>query len=87
MHFKFLFRFAGGRLSMCYNAVDRHVNEGRGGQRAIVWDSPISGGHKSELTYSQLQDKVSIYSKILHGLKRVGYLFNVNITPQESSRQ
>lgn len=49
--------FPGGRLSLCYNAVDRHVDEGRGQTRAIVWDSPITG-QKSTRNYAQLQQNV-----------------------------
>ena len=49
--------FSGGRLSMCYNAVDRHVDEGRGDTKALIWDSPITS-QKSDLTYTQLKDKV-----------------------------
>ena len=50
--------FTGGELSMCYNAVDRHVDEGFGEQAALVWDSPITGS-KDSITFNQLQDKVS----------------------------
>ena len=51
--------FVGGRLSLCFNAVDRHVDEGRGGQKALVWDSPITGG-KSQITYAELKSKVRL---------------------------
>ena len=30
-------------LNTCYNAVDRHVERGRGKQRAIIYDSPVTG--------------------------------------------
>jgi len=50
--------FAGGELSLCYNAVDRHVDEGFGEQAALVWDSPITG-KKDTVTFKELQDKVS----------------------------
>ena len=50
--------FPGGRLSLCYNAVDRHVDEGNGNKNAIIWDSPITG-QKSTRTYAELQDNVS----------------------------
>lgn len=50
--------FVNGELSLCYNAVDRHVDDGHGGQAAIIWDSPISGA-KRTISYSQLQDEVS----------------------------
>ena len=33
--------FAGGMLNTCYNAVDRHVEAGRGDQAAIHLDSPV----------------------------------------------
>ena len=34
--------FAGGRLNTCYNAVDRHVEAGRGDQLAVIYDSPVT---------------------------------------------
>jgi propionyl-CoA synthetase len=49
--------FVGGRLSLCYNAVDRHVDEGHGKRLAIVWESPITG-KKASLNYAELQKKV-----------------------------
>lgn len=36
--------FPGGRLSMCYNAVDRHVDEGRGHQVLLHWSHVVSYG-------------------------------------------
>lgn len=43
---------------MCYNAVDRHVDGGRGEQAAIIYDSPV-GGAKEVITYRELQRQVS----------------------------
>ena len=40
------------------NHTDRHVENGRASQKALVWDSPITGA-KSSLTYLQLKEKVS----------------------------
>ena len=34
--------FAGGRLNTCYNALDRHVDAGRGEQLALIYDSPVT---------------------------------------------
>ena len=34
--------FAGGELNTCYNAIDRHVEGGRGDQAAIIYDSPVT---------------------------------------------
>ena len=56
--------FPGGELSVCYNAVDRHVDEGHGEQPALVWDSPITG-NKDTVTYAQLQDKVARLAGVL----------------------
>ena len=50
--------FAGAECNTCYNAVDRHVENGRGDQAAIIYDSPITG-KKQTLTYAELQDQVS----------------------------
>lgn len=47
----------GGKLNMCYNAVDRHVASGRGEQPAIFYDSPVTGT-KQTITYRELLDQV-----------------------------
>ncbi len=46
--------FADGRLNGCWNAVDRHVAAGRGGQTAILHDSAYTG-QVTRVTYAQLQ--------------------------------
>ena len=38
--------FTGGRTNVCYNAVDRHVEQGHGEQLAIIHDSPITGSQQ-----------------------------------------
>lgn len=43
---------------MCYNAVDRHVESGRGEQPAIIYDSPVTGT-KQVITFRELQDQVT----------------------------
>ncbi|MGH1367025.1 MAG: AMP-binding protein [Maritimibacter sp.] len=50
--------FADGLVNTCYNAVDRHVENGRADQVAIIYDSPITG-KQDKITYAQLQDKVA----------------------------
>lgn len=50
--------FSDGMVNTCYNAVDRHVEAGRGDQSAIIYDSPITGT-KSNISYSELQTRVS----------------------------
>ncbi len=50
--------FSDGMLNTCYNAVDRHVEAGRGDQVAIIHDSPITGTtHK--ITFAELQSRVA----------------------------
>jgi len=34
--------FSGGELNTCFNAVDRHVRDGRGDQAAVIYDSPAT---------------------------------------------
>uniref|UniRef100_A0AAR2K2M9 Acyl-CoA synthetase short-chain family member 3, mitochondrial n=1 Tax=Pygocentrus nattereri TaxID=42514 RepID=A0AAR2K2M9_PYGNA len=64
-------RFVGGELNMCFNAVDRHVEAGRGDQPAIIHDSPVTGT-KQIITYRELQDQVSRLAGVLvkHGVKK-----------------
>ncbi|MGB0661065.1 MAG: propionate-CoA ligase PrpE [Mangrovicoccus sp.] len=50
--------FSDGQCNTCYNAVDRHVEAGRGDQVAIIHDSPITHS-KHEITYSELKDRVA----------------------------
>jgi propionyl-CoA synthetase len=50
--------FPDGRLNTCHNAVDRHVLAGRGGQMALLWDSPITG-RSASLTYAELQHRTA----------------------------
>jgi len=50
--------FPGGMLNTCHNAVDRHVDAGRGDQAALVYDSPVTGTMR-RFTYRQLRDEVA----------------------------
>jgi len=50
--------FPGGHLNTCYNALDRHVEAGRGDQPALIYDSPLSQIKRS-FSYRELLDKVS----------------------------
>lgn len=47
---------------MCYNAVDRHVESGRGDQPAIIYDSPVTGT-KQIITFGELRDQVNVILK------------------------
>jgi len=50
--------FPGGQLNMCYNAVDRHVDEGNGDRIALIYDSPVTG-QKQRYSYAELQREVA----------------------------
>jgi len=56
--------FPGGRLNTCYNAVDRHVENGRGDQAAIIYDSPVTGTQR-RISYSELRDEVAVFAGVL----------------------
>ncbi|XP_039250065.2 acyl-CoA synthetase short-chain family member 3, mitochondrial-like [Styela clava] len=59
--------FLGGEINHCYNAVDRHVEKGRGSQPAIIHDSPVTKS-VSKMTYSELLDQVSRLAGVLSKL-------------------
>jgi propionyl-CoA synthetase len=56
--------FPGGRLNTCYNAVDRHVQNGRGEQAAIIYDSPVTGTQR-HISYRELQSEVAVFAGAL----------------------
>jgi propionyl-CoA synthetase len=56
--------FAGGMLNTCHNALDRHVAAGRGGQPALIYDSPVTGTVAS-FTYAELLDRVARFAGAL----------------------
>ena len=63
--------FVGGSLNGCYNALDRHVEEGRGDQTALIYDSPVTQT-KARYSYAEMRDKTAKFAGVLkaHG---VGY--------------
>jgi len=50
--------FADAKVNTCYNAVDRHVEAGRGEQTAIIYDSPVTHT-KREISYVELRNRVA----------------------------
>lgn len=63
----FLKWFPGAMLNTCFNAVDRHVQSGRGSHTAIIYDSPVTNTVQ-KLTYAELQNRVSKTAGILKSL-------------------
>jgi len=62
--------FRGGKLNTCFNAVDRHVEAGRGKQPAIIHDSPLTAS-KRTITYAELKELTSRFAGALvqHGVR------------------
>jgi propionyl-CoA synthetase len=56
--------FSGATLNTCYNAVDRHVEAGRGEQTAIIYDSPVTDTIR-KISYKELQTDVSKFAGAL----------------------
>ena len=50
--------FSDSEVNTCYNAVDRHVLNGRADQKAIIYDSPMTDTTYS-ITFSELLNKVA----------------------------
>jgi propionyl-CoA synthetase len=59
--------YAGGRLNVCHNAVDRHVDAGLGDRTALIHDSPVTG-QVARFTYRELRDRVAQLAGALRGL-------------------
>jgi propionyl-CoA synthetase len=56
--------FSDGVCNTCFNAIDRHVAQGRGDQPAIIYDSPVTDTKRS-IAYSELLTEVSALAAIL----------------------
>ena len=63
--------FEDGVTNTCYNALDLHIDNGRGDKLAIIYDSPITGIQK-KITYNELRKKVSLFAGALkrQGIKK-----------------
>ncbi|MBV1833979.1 AMP-binding protein [Novacetimonas pomaceti] len=59
--------FPDATLNTCYNAVDRHVEDGRGGQAALIWHS-CATKERQVVTYRELQGRVAGFAGGLRAL-------------------
>jgi propionyl-CoA synthetase len=66
-HAPFYRWFPDGEMNTCFNAVDRHVNAGRGDQVAIEYVSPVTNTYIS-ITYTQLLHDVALFAGVLRSL-------------------
>ena len=55
-----------GITNTCYNALDIHIDNGRGDRTALIYDSPITG-NKKKFSYKELTEKVSKFAGALQG--------------------
>ena len=56
--------FSGGEINTCHNALDRHCDDGRGGQVALIYDSPVTGQVR-RFTYDELRGAVARFAGAL----------------------
>jgi propionyl-CoA synthetase len=59
--------FSGGQINTCYNALDRHVEQGHGNNLALIYDSPVSG-IVARFTYTELLERVATFAGALKNL-------------------
>lgn len=60
----FLRWFPEGVINTCYNALDRHVQQGREDQPALIYDSPVTS-QKHRFSYGELLEQVSRLAGLL----------------------
>ncbi|WP_433297033.1 propionyl-CoA synthetase [Pseudonocardia sp. CA-142604] len=56
--------FPDGELNTCYNALDRHIEAGRGDCDALIYDSPVTGT-KTTYSYARLRHDVAQFAGAL----------------------
>ncbi|ANG63124.1 propionyl-CoA synthetase [Marinobacterium aestuarii] len=56
--------FADGELNTCYLALDVHIEQGRGEQAALIFDSPVTSTQK-RYSYTELRDQVARFAGVL----------------------
>jgi propionyl-CoA synthetase len=76
--------FADGQLNTCYLALDLQIERGRGEQRALIYDSPVTG-HQAIYTFNELRDEVARLAGLLRQLgvrKGDGVIIYMPMVPQ-----
>ncbi len=53
-----------GVTNACYNALDIHIEQGRGDQPALIFDSPVTDT-KKQYSYSELLSEVAFFAGVL----------------------
>jgi acetyl-CoA synthetase len=60
--------FIGGKLNICYNAVDRHVKTWKKNKAAIIWEPEPPEERNRVLTYNDLYREVNKFANVLKTL-------------------
>eukprot|EP00286_Rhodomonas_abbreviata_P001487 CAMPEP_0181289490 /NCGR_PEP_ID=MMETSP1101-20121128/908_1 /TAXON_ID=46948 /ORGANISM="Rhodomonas abbreviata, Strain Caron Lab Isolate" /LENGTH=724 /DNA_ID=CAMNT_0023393711 /DNA_START=129 /DNA_END=2303 /DNA_ORIENTATION=+ len=58
--------FLGSKTNLAYNALDKHVNDGKGDNVMFIWEG--NDGEQQSFTYSQVLEEVSQFSNALRGM-------------------
>ncbi|MBP2551316.1 propionyl-CoA synthetase [Neorhizobium galegae] len=59
--------FADGETNTCYNCLDRHIADGRGGDRALIFDSAMTGDQRI-YSYDDMLTEVQAVAAVLKNL-------------------
>ncbi|MGG5290103.1 propionyl-CoA synthetase [Pseudomonas shirazensis] len=76
--------FADGRLNSCYLALDHQIEQGRGEQTALIYDSPVTATQQ-RFSYRELRDEVARLAGLLRELgvrKGDGVVIYMPMVPQ-----
>ncbi|MBA1323293.1 propionyl-CoA synthetase [Pseudomonas plecoglossicida] len=76
--------FADGRLNSCYLALDYQIEQGRGEQIALIYDSPVTATQQ-RFSYRELRDEVARLAGLLRELgvrKGDGVVIYMPMVPQ-----
>ena len=56
--------FADAKVNTCWNALDRHVEAGRGDQAAVIYDSPMTSSTRT-ISYREMRDEAAQFAGAL----------------------
>lgn len=64
--------YLGGKTNACYNAVDRHVETGKGNKTALIFEPDDPADHAKQISYGEVHEAVQRFSNVLkdHGVSK-----------------
>lgn len=60
--------YDGARTNICYNALDRHIEQGRGGQPCFLWEVIVCWIYALR-RHDVVQSSIQQYAKLFHHLR------------------